>query len=160
MLKKAASLIGPVQPGFEMLSAGKRSRGSQHVKLIRGAKRFLLMIAFLCLATEGTGLADSRIASLAKQCFYGFAHGKVDRARLDANMNRQLTNDMIRAEGAKLRAFGKPLSWRYLGSQRVLYATGFNFVITFAHARIVESIAVDSDGKIGGIDFQTYVEDE
>jgi hypothetical protein len=112
------------------------------------------------LATKGTALANSESVLLAKQWFYAFAHGKVDRARLDANMNRQLTDEMIRAEGTKLRAFGKPLSWRYLGSQPVSYATGLNFLITFADARIVEAIAVDADGKIGGIDFRTYVETE
>jgi hypothetical protein len=36
-------------------------------------------------------------------------------------------------------------------------AVGYDFMITYEHGQIVESIALDESGKIAGINFQAYV---
>ena len=100
----------------------------------------------------------SSLLKLAKTWYYAFEYQRIDRSQLDYNVNKELTADLIRREGARLRSFGKPTSWKYLGSQTVAYAVGHNFLITFAHARVIESVAIDDDGKIGGIDFRMFVE--
>lgn len=61
---------------------------------------------------------------------------------------------MIEDESARLKSFGTPLRFVYLGSNKVQYTTGYNFVIIFRAAKVVEAIAFDDDGKIAGIDFQ------
>lgn len=99
---------------------------------------------------------DGRIASLAKKWFYRFQTGRIDRSALDRRINAQLTTEMIRSEAQVLQTFGTPKRFVYLGTDKVQYATGYHFLILFKNGSIIESIALDDDGKIGGIDFQPY----
>lgn len=100
-----------------------------------------------------------KILALAKQWFFDFRSGKIDRSKLDVRVNRELTDELIRKESATLKTFGKPIKFVFFGSNEVQYAVGYNFGIEFKNGRVIELIAFDPDGKIAGIDFQTFVSD-
>ena len=126
----------------------------------------MVIIAVLAMASA-CSVADSEvpgphsvpsvITECAKEWFYRFQNGAIDRSQLDARVNNELTDEMISSESAALRAFGHTTGFLYLGDQRVQYAVGYNFEIIFPKGRIIEEIAFDADGKIAGIDFQTFV---
>lgn len=124
----------------------------------------LLLLGFLLAGYKAYARADEsvaspppKIAALAREWFDRFRNVSIDRSQLDERVNAQLTLALVKEEGAKLRAYGKPTSFTYLGSNQVSYATGYYFDIRFAHGKVIEAIALDADGKIGGIDFQTFV---
>jgi len=101
--------------------------------------------------------ADPHVLAIAKEWFFRFQRGDIDRSQLDMASNLQLTDAAIKQEEATLKAFGTPRGFRYLGSQPVQGDISYGFLILFDAGRIVESIAFDGKGKIAGIDFQTYV---
>jgi hypothetical protein len=101
--------------------------------------------------------APPRILALAKEWFRRYQSGHIDRTQLDVRVNRELTDEMVRKFSEKLKPFGKPLKFVYLDSNKFQYAIGYNFVIEFKNGRVIERIAFDPDGKIAGIDFQTFV---
>jgi hypothetical protein len=103
---------------------------------------------------------DPHIEAKAKEWFFRFQRGDIDRAQLNEQVNATLTTEMIRAESAKLRPLGAPASFAFVSSEPVHGAMGYDFLLDFGRTRIVESIAFDSDGKIAGIDFQTFVRQE
>ena len=83
----------------------------------------------------------------------------IDRSQLDAKMNAELTNTMIEQETARLRQVGAPSSFRFIRTYAINGVIGYDFLLQFGAARIVEMIAFDPDGKIAGIDFMTFVRD-
>ena len=97
------------------------------------------------------------ILPIAKEWFFRFQTGNVDRSRLDAATNGELTDAMIHSEAATLAAYGRPTAFVFLGTEPVQGLTGYVFGITFRTARVIEHIAFDPDGKIAGIDFQAFV---
>jgi hypothetical protein len=99
------------------------------------------------------------ILALAKEWFQRCRSGHIDRTQLDVRVNHELTGEMVRKFSEKLKPFGKPLKFVYFGSNKFQYAIGYNFVIEFENGRVIELIAFDPDGKIAGIDFQTFVRD-
>lgn len=98
-----------------------------------------------------------QIAALAKEWFHRFQDGKIDRAQLDEQSNRQLTDDMVRQESETLKAFGEPTDFRFVGTEQIANLTGYVFGIRFKRGVVVEHIAFRPNGKIAGIDFQTFV---
>jgi hypothetical protein len=109
------------------------------------------------LAADASSTGVNARISLAKEWFHRICDDNIDRSQLDATTNMELTVDMVRGESARLRAFGKPSSFKFLRSGSVGGSVGYAFMITFDVGRIVELIAINADGKISGIDFQTYV---
>jgi hypothetical protein len=103
---------------------------------------------------------DPRIIARAKEWFHRFQAGHIDRSQLDANMNAELTSTMIEQETARLRQVGVPSSFRFIRTYAISGVVGYDFLLQFSAARIVEMIAFDPDGKIAGIDFMTFVKDE
>lgn len=95
----------------------------------------------------------------AKEWFHRFQTGDVDRSQLNAEVNQQVTAEGVRKEEATLKAFGEPLRFRFLSSGPIKGAMGYYFLIGFRAGKIVEALAYDVDGKIAGIDFQTFVVD-
>ncbi|MGA9419088.1 MAG: hypothetical protein WBV40_08045 [Candidatus Cybelea sp.] len=102
---------------------------------------------------------DPRITARAKEWFHRFQGGQIDRSQLDAKMNAELTNTMIEQETARLRQVGAPSSFRFIRTYAINGVIGYDFLLQFGAARIVEMIAFDPDGKIAGIDFMTFVRD-
>ncbi|HET9392664.1 MAG TPA: hypothetical protein VFO29_03935 [Candidatus Rubrimentiphilum sp.] len=100
--------------------------------------------------------ADPKILMKAQEWFYRFQTGKIDRSQLDVRTNNGLTQQMVAGEEKTLQALGRPSKWLYFGSQPVQYAVGYEFGIQFKHARVLEHIAFDADGKIAGLQFQVY----
>jgi hypothetical protein len=98
-----------------------------------------------------------RITAVAKQWFYGFCTGNIDRSQLNHTVNQQITKDGLKKEGARLRSFGKPTSFKFLRSGPVGDTTAYLFEISFKSGNVIEAIAFDTDGKIAGIDFRTTV---
>lgn len=80
----------------------------------------------------------------------------MDRTQLDAETNAQLTDSMIQEQSVVLKRFGKPMRFQFVRKGPLGGAVGYSFWIYFRSARILELIAFDPDGKIAGIDFQTY----
>lgn len=93
----------------------------------------------------------------AKEWFHRFESGDIDRTQLDALVETQLTDTVVRKEGATLRAFGEPTSFTFVRSYTISGDAGYDFLLQFKRGRIVEMIAFDPDGKIAGIDFMTFV---
>jgi hypothetical protein len=100
---------------------------------------------------------DPHIEATAKEWFFRFQRGDIDRGQLNAQVNAALTTEMIRAESAKLRPLGAPASFAFVSSEPIHGVMGYDFLLGFGNTRIIESIAFDSDGKIAGIDFRTFV---
>ena len=107
-----------------------------------------------CLAI---GITNEQALQDARDWFNQFQTGKVDRARLNKQVNIHLSRDMIERESRTLKAFGRPQRFVFLGTNKVRGAAGYNFLVIFEAARIIESIAFDSDGKVAGVDFQPYL---
>jgi hypothetical protein len=97
---------------------------------------------------------DPIIMAAAKEWFWRFQMGNIDRSQLDDEINQDLTPTMISEESATLKAFGKPSSFVFLRTDRAGGAFGYEFLLTHGSARIRESIAFDGEGTIVGIDFQ------
>lgn len=101
--------------------------------------------------------ADQKILSMAREWFFRFQTGHIDRSQLDSKTNAQLTDAMIDHEAAILRRLGQPTQFIYLGTEQAGVLTGYVFAIRFDAGRVIEHIAFDSEGKIAGIDFQTFI---
>lgn len=110
--------------------------------------------------TSFSHIVDPRIVATAKEWFHRFQTGQIDRSQLDTTVNGELTSAMIEQEGAKLRQFGTPSSFRFIRTYAISGAVGYDFLLQFSAGRIVEMIAFDPGGKIAGIDFMTSVKDE
>jgi hypothetical protein len=107
--------------------------------------------------STSVGRVSPNVLALAKEWFHRFQTGNIDRAQLDAASNLGLTAEDIRHQEAVLSALGKPVAFKFMGSGIIQGDKAYRFLITFAGPdRIVESIALDSWGKIAGIDFATY----
>jgi hypothetical protein len=104
--------------------------------------------------------ANSKIAAKAKEWFQRFKSGDIDRTQLNPQVNSQLTDTMIRQEGAKLSRLGNPTAITFLRTYSISGATGYDFLLQFKAARVVEMIAFDTHGKIAGIDFQILVRNQ
>jgi|SRR5579884_3364604 len=109
----------------------------------------------------GRPAVNSRISAKAKEWFYRFQSGHIDRSQLDSAVNRELTDEMVKSEAARLRGLGRPVAFVYVGSGRVQKAIGYYFGVLFnGSERIMEAIAFDPDGRIAGIDFQILAPSE
>jgi len=100
---------------------------------------------------------DAKIMAAAKEWFHRYQTGDIDRSQFNAEVNRQVTADGVRTEQATLKPFGEPLSFRYLGSGPIGGAMGYYFLLQFHAGRIIEAIAYDPNGKIAGLDFETFL---
>jgi hypothetical protein len=100
---------------------------------------------------------DPNIVAKAKEWFHRFQTGQIDRSQLGDQVNVQLTDAMIQQEAATLRLFGDPSSFEFVRKYAVSGAIGYDFLLQFGAGRVVEMIAFSADGKIAGIDFQTFV---
>jgi len=100
---------------------------------------------------------DPKIAALAKEWFFRFQRGDVDRAQFTEEVNRELTDAMVRHEAAVLQPFGTPTGFVFVASAPIGAFIGYDFVVTFrSNKRIKESIALDNAGKIAGVNFRIY----
>ncbi len=106
---------------------------------------------------KSTQTVDPKITAKAKEWFFRFQTGNIDRSQFNAQTNMGLTDKMIRNERAILKPYGRPSSFAFLGSGPIAGLVGYHFLIQFRAGRIVEAIAFDEWGKIAGLDFQTYV---
>lgn len=131
-------------------------------------KRHIISLGFACgliLFSSSHGLAAksepqdvSRAMSLAKEWLSRFQTGNIDRLQLEPSVSHELTDAVVRREQKILKPFGRATAIKFLGSDHVDHATGYTFGITFASGKVVESIALDREGKIAGINFQTFPE--
>jgi len=76
---------------------------------------------------------------------------------MNAETNIDLTSTMVREESVRLKALGPPIQFTFLRSESVIHATGYDFLVFFRRARMVESVALDSHGMLAGIDFRVFV---
>jgi hypothetical protein len=97
-----------------------------------------------------------QIMAAAKQWFHAFQTGKVDRSKLNSLVNVQLTDAMIHSEARVLQRYKNPTSFVFASSEPVNGVTGYDFVLSFPKARIIESIAFDDGGLLAGIDFRVF----
>ena len=101
-------------------------------------------------------IADSHITSKAKEWFRRFQTGEIDRSQLDAQVNTQLTDDMVRQETAALMPLGDPAGFTYVRTYAVGGALEYDFLLQFRAARAIELISFDNGGKIAGLGFQVF----
>ena len=96
------------------------------------------------------------VLPLAKEWFRRIQTASIDRSQLNYAVNLQLTPEIVRHEQAALVPYGKAVSFKFVSSGPVPGATGYNFLVTCANGTLLESIALDGDGKIAGLDFQRH----
>jgi len=101
-------------------------------------------------------LVTRRVLPLAKEWFRRIQAANIDRSQLNDTVNLQLTPELVLHEQAALVPYGKPVSFRFVGSGPVPGATGYNFIVICANGALLESIALDGEGKIAGLNFQRY----
>ena len=101
-------------------------------------------------------LITHRVLLLAREWFRRLQTASIDRSQLNDTVNLQLTPELVRHEQAALIPYGKPVSFKFVSSGPVPGATGYNFLVTCANGALLESIALDGEGKIAGLDFQRY----
>jgi len=121
----------------------------------------LLLSHVQALAATPTSkaLAGTRQAAemKAKQWFYAFRSGDIDRTQLDGQCNLDLTKERVSQIRASLLPYRVPTMVVFVGTSPAGSATGYSFILQFANGRVLEAIALDSSGKIVGFDFQTFV---
>jgi hypothetical protein len=100
---------------------------------------------------------DPRILARAKEWFHRFQTGEIDRSQLNAQVNKELTSEMVAQEAATLKALGQPSSFVFIRTYPIRGLIGYDFLLQFKSARIIEMIAFDAEGKIAGIDFAKFV---
>jgi len=93
----------------------------------------------------------------AKEWFYRFRSGSVDRSQLDAECNLELTTKRVSEIAASLKAYNTPTAVTFVGTSPAGGAVGYNFILQFSNGRVIEAIAIDRSGAIAGFDFQTFV---
>jgi hypothetical protein len=96
------------------------------------------------------------ILASAKEWFFRFQSGEIDRGQLDDQLNTELTTASVTKERATLRGYGTPTEFAFIGTERVPGATGYDFLISFRSGKVVEALAFDRAGTIVGIAFRTY----
>jgi len=101
-------------------------------------------------------LADSAITAKAKEWFHRLQTGQIDRSQLDAQVNSQLTDAIIRQETAALTPLGDPTSFVYVRTYPLSDALEYDFMLQFKSARVVELISFNVGGKIAGLGFQLF----
>ena len=119
-----------------------------------------VLLGALLVALVGAspaGGVDPKVMTAAKEWFHRFQTGNIDRSQLNAECNGELTASLIKKEEATLKPFGEPTGFEFIGSQQIKGADGYVFLIAFHAGRVAEAIAFDKQGKIAGIDFQTFV---
>jgi hypothetical protein len=141
-------------------------------RLTRNAVLFLIATAMAAASADGVSLAapqspspqatgfktvDPQIVAKAKEWFARFQTGRLDRSQLDAQVNAELSDEVFEHEGAILRRYGAPSSFTFIRMYPIGGTVGYDFLLQFKDARIVEMIAFDPDGKLAGIDFATFV---
>jgi hypothetical protein len=151
--------------------AGAKNEHVNAWKISQQAALFVLLAAALGAAGRVEGAnqsqstaspapipsADARVAARAKEWFHRFESGDIDRSQLNAETNAELTDANVRRESAVLKAFGAPTGFSFLRTYPIAGVIGYDFLWQFKSGRIVEMIAFDDDGKIAGIDFETFV---
>src|SRR5690349_8376677 len=134
------------------------------------SSRFIAIAAFALLvfpATAGAApevlpasgpaslpVADSAITAKAKEWFHRLQTGQIDRSQLDAQVNTQLTDAMIRQQTVALTPLGDPTSFTYVRTYPLSDALEYDFMLQFKAARVIELISFDSGGKIAGLGLQ------
>jgi|HubBroStandDraft_4_1064222.scaffolds.fasta_scaffold00026_56 hypothetical protein len=103
---------------------------------------------------------NSRVAGRAREWFHRFQAAEIDRSELSSLVNAQLTDQLVQQEAAKLKPLGNPISFKFLKSYPINGKMGYDFLLQFKDARVVEMIAFDSTDKIAGIDFQIFLKTE
>jgi hypothetical protein len=101
-------------------------------------------------------LVNQKVLALAKEWLRRIQTASIDRSQLNDTVTLQLTPELVRHEQAALRPYGEPISFRFDSSGPIPGATGYNFIVTCTNGTLVESIALDSKGKIAGFNFQRY----
>jgi len=101
-------------------------------------------------------LSKPAIVTAAKEWFFAFRSGNVDRSKLSGTVNYELSQAMMRAEMNTLRSLGKPTSFTYLRVEPFGGLAGYEVVVSFARTerQVIEGIAFDADGQLAGIDFE------
>ena len=120
---------------------------------------FMPGIQVLGATVTSEALTKSPQAAIAKakEWFYRFRSGSVDRSQLDAECNLELTTKRVSEIAASLKAYNTPTAVTFVGTSPAGGAVGYNFILQFSNGRVIEAIAIDRSGAIAGFDFQTFV---
>ncbi len=105
-------------------------------------------------ATVSLPVADARVTAKAKEWFHRLQTGEIDRSQLDAQVNSQLTENVIHHETETLTPLGEPISFAFVRTYPVGGALEYDFMVGFKAAKVIELISFDADGKIAGLGFE------
>lgn len=148
--------------GGEQRNLTKRNLGEMRRRVLVGLP-VMLALSFVISQTNSAEVrgasptAPPGIEALAARCFYQFQCARIERSQFDAVSNRELTDAVVSREAQRLRVLGKPSYFRYLGSEPLQEVTGYDFLVVFHGARVIESVAIDGAGEIAGVDFRIFL---
>ena len=93
---------------------------------------------------------------VAKEWFFAFRSGQVDRRKLSDAVNNELSASVLQKEMRTLQRFGTPRSFEYLRVARFGGLPTYEVVVSYANTerKVIEGIAFDGNGKLAGIDFE------
>lgn len=101
-------------------------------------------------------VADAHITAKAKEWFRRLQTGEIDRSQLDAQLNTQLTDDVVQRETKALTPLGDPASFVFVRTNALDEALEYDFLLQFKTMRLVELISFDTGGKIAGLGFELF----
>lgn len=99
---------------------------------------------------------DPAITTLAKSLLTQFQSGKIDHSVFDATANAAFTDAIVGSVVAQLGPLGKPSAVTFISMRNVGVERLYIYRDSWPSTTLDESIAIDPDGKVGGIYFRPY----
>lgn len=93
------------------------------------------------------------VRMLAVQWFGRLQAGQPDRSQLSSTLNEKMTDVVLQQLSTQLKPYGTPVSITYLGGRIVNGDDVYAYVLNFKATKVREMMAIDTQGKINGIQF-------
>lgn len=93
------------------------------------------------------------ITKIARGEIDAWETGKIDRSKYGDEANKHITDDLIARVSKQLAPLGAPTSFKYVGHAQQFGLDLTNYEAVFPQVTLIESIALDANGKIGFIYF-------
>jgi len=110
-------------------------------------------IAAAASATPAPG-EDAASTALARSLLVEFQRGTIDHSRYDATANAAFTNAIVASVAAQLGPLGPPTSVIFVSKKMIGLERLLLYRVVWPSVTLAESIALDPDGKVGGIYFK------
>lgn len=104
--------------------------------------------------SASTAIADPKIEAKAREWLHRLQTGDIDSSQLTDAVKAQMTPALVKQATGQLGPLGDPASFAFVGQQAGQGYTVYEFAVTFKTANLNEFLAIDTAGKIAGINFK------